>query len=57
MLSRIFRNINTLSVLLLPDAKAGDSEAQFNLAQMLESGRGGEMNPVKAVEWYQDGML
>jgi Sel1 repeat len=57
MLPRIIQNIKTLSVLLSSAAEAGDGDAQFNLARMFELGEGVKVNPVKAVEWYQKGML
>jgi uncharacterized protein len=57
VLLQILQNINTLSALLLPAAEAGDIDAQFNLGDMYLTGIGVEANPVKAVEWYQKGML
>jgi TPR repeat protein len=50
-------NINTLSALLSPAAEAGNPSAQTNLGDMFYSGEGVQANPVKAVEWYQKGML
>jgi TPR repeat protein len=52
-----FKNINTLSAVLSPAAEARIPEAQFNLAQIFEFGKGVKVNLVKAFEWYQDGML
>src|SRR5215469_15351469 len=57
MFSRILQNINTLSALLLPAAEAGHAGAQNNLGVIFENGFGVSANPVKAVEWYQKGML
>jgi uncharacterized protein len=57
MLSRILQNINTLSVLLSPAADMGHVDAQTNLGCMLVNGLGVKANPVKAVEWFQKGML
>jgi TPR repeat protein len=46
-----------LSAFLSPAAEAGLSEAQHNLGWMFEIGERAEANLVKAVEWYQKGML
>jgi TPR repeat protein len=55
---REFFKISTYSAhFFSPAAKTGDINAQFNLAQMAEFGKGGEMNLVEAVEWYRNGML
>ena len=34
-------------------ARAGDAQAQFNLALMYHGGLGVEMNEARALEWYQ----
>jgi Sel1 repeat len=58
MLSRILQDIKTFSALPSPAAKAGDTNAQLNLASMLRFGvREVEANPIMAVEWLQKGML
>jgi uncharacterized protein len=57
MLSRILQNINTLSAFFSPAAQAGHVKAQFNLGASYHRGFGVEANLVKAVEWYQKGML
>jgi uncharacterized protein len=57
MLSRILSNINALNAFLSPAAEAGQRDAQCNLGYMYEHGKGVEVNPVKAIEWYQKGML
>jgi uncharacterized protein len=51
------KNINTLSTLLLIAAEAGHKSAQYNLGFMFQYGKGVEANIVKALEWYQKGML
>jgi TPR repeat protein len=56
-LSRILQNINTLSAFFSPAAEAGHVEAQFNLGASYHGGFGVEANQVKAVEWYQKGIL
>jgi TPR repeat protein len=50
-------NINTLIVLLSPAAEAGHNEAQFDLGCLYRDGEGVKVNHVKAVEWFQKGML
>jgi uncharacterized protein len=57
ILLRILQNISTLSAPLSPAAEAGLPLAQNNLACMYLDGEGVEVNPVKAAEWYQKGML
>jgi uncharacterized protein len=53
----ILQNINMLSALRSPAAKAGHANAQYNLGWMFENGKGVEANPVKAVKWYRKGIL
>src|SRR5580700_5925612 len=48
---------HTLNALLSPAAEAGQMDAQNNLGCMYRDGKGVEANPVKAVEWYQKGVL
>lgn len=38
---------------LLRQAKAGNADAQYNLAVMYQLGDGGAKDPAKAVEWYE----
>jgi TPR repeat protein len=57
MLSRILSNINTLRALLSSAAEAGHVDAQNNLGYVLYYGVGIEINLIKAVEWFQKGML
>ena len=38
----------------LPSAEEGDTEAQYNLAFMYETGWGVQINEKKAIRWYQD---
>jgi uncharacterized protein len=46
-----------LSALLSSGAEAGNAKAQNNLGNMYRDGKGVEMDWVKAIEWYQKGML
>jgi Sel1 repeat len=57
MLLQILRNINTLSALLSSAAEAGNISAQNNIGYAFEHGKGVEVNLIKAVEWYQKGIL
>jgi uncharacterized protein len=41
----------------LTAAETENRDAQYILGHMLEHGKGVERNPVKAIEWYQKGML
>jgi Sel1 repeat len=41
----------------LPAAEAGHAAGQNNLGWMFEYGLGVEANQVKAIEWYQKGVL
>src|SRR5215468_1697886 len=54
---REFFKISTHSALLSPAAEAGLPRAQYNLGVIFDNGLGVSANPVKAVEWYQKGML
>src|SRR5215470_15789958 len=50
-------NISTLNALLDSAAEAGNTNAQFNLGNMLRTGNGVSADPHKAFEWYQKGRL
>jgi TPR repeat protein len=52
-----FQNINTFNTFLLPAAKAGHPEAQFNLAVMYGIGEGVDKDMDKEFEWCQKGVL
>jgi TPR repeat protein len=52
-----FLNINILSILLSAAAEAGLRRAQCILGDMFHNGKGVEENVVKALEWYQKGIL
>lgn len=39
--------------LLLPEAEAGNAVAQYEVGRMLDSGRGVEMDPAAAAEWFR----
>jgi uncharacterized protein len=57
MMLQIIQNINTLSALLSPAAKARLPEAQYNLGRLYQNGKGVKADLVKAFYWTREGLF